>query len=123
MKFFQVIWKRVNGSRPANTIISGNTFSEAMAANYHTAAINAAERYEIVTPHYLMVDEGLDFPSPLTIFYTQHPGGIVYIKGFRGNTLSSTIDQLRMLSTKQYTSMDKLGYDLKQILAGVPYDY
>lgn len=81
MKTFIVYWKKNGDSQPFSSLIQGESWTHAVEVNFHVKSLNAIETYEEVSPYFIMVDHpGYPYPIPVTMYYTQHGNGRLYLK-------------------------------------------
>lgn len=85
MKTFLVTWKANSGFRHTPSLIRGNSYPEAMRVNFHKDATNAVQNYEEVFPWFMNIKlKSFQYPVPVTLYYTQHGNGKVYVKWIDG---------------------------------------
>lgn len=81
MKSFIITWKANGNAQPFSTLITGESWSQAVENTFHKKCVNSILTYEEVSPYFLMLDHpGYPHPIPVTLYYTQHGTGKVFIK-------------------------------------------
>lgn len=107
---FLVKWKHNGTIRPAHTLILGESFTDALRQHFHFNAVDAVETYEVVKPYFLNVRVNtLPYTFPITLYYTQHGAGKVYLKHYAAVLNNEVIfNALKDVSAEDHLSLNSL---------------
>ena len=113
MKTFLITWKTNSGFRHTPSLIRGNSYPEAMKVNFHKDATNAVQNYEEVFPWFMNIKlKSFQYPVPVTLYYTQHGKGKIYIKWIDGMVSEDIRNAVINTSTKNYCFINEVANDI-----------
>ena len=113
MKTFLISWKHNSGFQHTPSLIRGVSFPEAMVTHFHKDAINAVMNYEEVKPWFMNIKtKSFQHPLPVTLYYTQHGTGKVYIKWLDGMVNEEIKAAVKVASTKGYRYINEVASDI-----------
>lgn len=113
MKTYLVSWKHNSGFQHAPSLIRGSSFPEAMKTSFHVDAMNAVMNYEEVKPYFMNIKtKSFQYPLPVTLYYTQHGTGKIYIKWIDGMVTEEIRNAVRKTSTKVFKYINEVTMDI-----------
>ena len=113
MKTFLISWKHNSGFQHKPSLIRGESFTQAMVTYFHKDAINAVMIYEEVSPWFMNVKtKSFQYAIPVTIYYTQHGDGKIYIKWLDGMVTEEILSAVKVASTKGYRYINEVASDI-----------
>lgn len=109
IKAYLITWKTNSGFQHVPSLIRGNSFPEAMKINFHHDAIDAVRTYEEVTPYFLHIcTSAFVHALPVTVYYTKHGDGKIYIKWVEGQMTDNIRQAIREVSTLGLKHMNEV---------------
>lgn len=109
MKTYMITWKHNSGFQHTPSIVRGNSFPEAMRASFHHDAMAGVMNYEEIVPYFLNVRVSyFQHPLPVTIYYTQHGSGKVYLKWVDGMVDENIRAALKKAATETHQGVQML---------------
>lgn len=113
MKSYLITWKHNSGFRHTPSLIRGSSFPEAMKTFFHKDAINAVQTYEEINPYFLNIKtSSFQYPLPVTIYYTQHGNGKIYLKWVDGMLTEEINKAIQNTSIKSFNNISSLAKDI-----------
>ena len=108
MNTYLITWKHNSGFQHRPSVIRGESYTQAMHTHFHKDAVNAVMNYEEVKPWFMNIKtKAFQHPLPVTVYYTQHGNGKIYIKWVDGMTTEEIMVAIRNTSTKSLSLLMK----------------
>ena len=84
-----------------------------MHYNFHRDAINAVQLHEEVKPWFMNIQtRAFQYPLPVTLYYTQHGNGKIYIKWIDGMVTEEIALAVRNASQQNYRYINEVASDI-----------
>ena len=113
MNTYLITWKHNSGFQHRPSLIRGESYTQAMHTHFHKDAVNAVMNYEEVKPWFMNIKtKSFQHPLPVTVYYTQHGNGKVYIKWVDGMTTEEIMVAIRNTSTKSFKFINEVAKDI-----------
>ena len=113
MKTFLISWKHNSGFQHTPSLIRGESYTEAMVTHFHKDALNAVMNYEEVKPWFMNIKtRSFQHPLPVTLYYTQHGTGKVYIKWLDGMVNEEIKAAVRITAKKSFNYINEVAKDI-----------
>lgn len=113
MNTYLITWKHNSGFQHRPSLIRGESYTQAMHTHFHKDAVNAVMNYEEVKPWFMNIKtKSFQHPLPVTVYYTQHGNGKIYIKWVDGMTTEEIMVAIRNTSTKSFKFINEVAKDI-----------
>ena len=113
MNTYLITWKRNSGFQHAPSLIRGESYPDAMRNAFHKDAVNAVMNYEEVKPWFMNIKtKSFQHPLPVTIYYTQHGTGRIYIKWIDGMVNEEIRVAVKNTSLKNFKYINEVAVDI-----------
>ena len=113
MKTFLVTWKQNSGFRHSPSVIRGTSFTEALYTHFHKDAMKGVSNYEEIFPWFMnIVVSSFQYPLPITLYYTQHGNGKIYIKWLDGMVTEDIRKAVMNTSKKDFIYIQEVAKDI-----------
>lgn len=113
MNTYLITWKHNSGFQHRPSLIRGESYTQAMHTHFHKDAVNAVMNYEEVKPWFMNIKtKAFQHPLPVTVYYTQHGNGKIYIKWVDGMTTEEIMVAIRNTSTKSFKFINEVAKDI-----------
>lgn len=113
MNTYLITWKHNSGFQHRPSLIRGESYTQAMHTHFHKDAVNAVMNYEEVKPWFMNIKtKAFQYPLPVTVYYTQHGNGKIYIKWVDGMTTEEIMVAIRNTSTKSFKFINEVAKDI-----------
>ena len=113
MNTYLITWKHNSGFQHRPSLIRGESYTQAMHTHFHKDAVNAVMNYEEVKPWFMNIKtKAFQHPLPVTVYYTQHGTGKIYIKWIDGMVTEEIRNAVRKTSTKVFKYINEVTMDI-----------
>lgn len=113
MNTYLITWKHNSGFQHRPSLIRGESYTQAMHTHFHKDAVDAVRTYEEVKPWFMNIKtKAFQYPLPVTVYYTQHGNGKIYIKWVDGMTTEEIMVAIRNTSTKSFNFINEVAKDI-----------